>query len=85
VSGEAHVPTIHHDLRTIIAELTQKIAYLEAAKETVMDKLKSGREPDMNSDALDEICESLEAAKNGKTLLMNSCCNGQNCDIEYYD
>jgi DNA-binding Xre family transcriptional regulator len=85
VSGEANVPFITHDLRTVIAQLTTKIDQLAQAKAMVQEQLNAGKDPDLNRQALEEICESLEAAKNGKILLMNSCCNGQNCNIEYAD
>jgi len=79
------VPFVTHDLRSVVGELTQKINDLTARKAEVQGYLDAGTNPTLNRDALEKICQSLEAAKNGKILLENSCCNGQNCDIEFAD
>ena len=79
------MPFITHDLTEVVAKLTEKINFLQSKKLTVQELLNAGKSPDTNRAALEEICEMLEAAKNGKVLLMNSCCNGQNCNVEYAD
>jgi hypothetical protein len=83
VSGESTVPTFNHDLSAVVAELTTRINTLQANKDELQRIVDGGKKTDKNKQALEEICESLEAAKNGKILLMNSCCNGQTCDIDY--
>ena len=74
---------INHSLGEIISALDAKIAALESAKTMLKNKIASGKPTEKNIQALEDVVEALEAAENGKALLMASCCTGQNCDFAY--
>ena len=74
---------INHSLAEIITALDAKIAALESAKTMLKDKIASGKATQKNIQALEDVVEALEAAENGKTILMASCCTGQNCNFDY--
>jgi exonuclease VII small subunit len=76
-------PNINHSLSEIISALDAKIAALEDAKNMLKNKIASGKPTEKNIQALEDVVEALEAAENGKVLLMASCCSGQNCDFAY--
>jgi Type III secretion system, cytoplasmic E component of needle len=75
--------SIEHSLAEIISALDAKIAALENAKTMLKNKIASGKSTPKNIEALEDVVEALEAAENGKTLLMASCCVGQNCNFDY--
>ncbi len=79
------MPSHQHNLQGIIHQLTEKIAALEAVKDAIQKQIVRGHQLPQNSKAFDEVCESLEAAENAKTLLMDSCCTSQSCNFEYFD
>jgi prefoldin subunit 5 len=75
--------SIQHGLGEIISALNAKIAALEQARDMLKDKIANGKATAKNVQALEDVVEALEAAENGKVLLMSSCCSGQNCNIDY--
>ena len=75
--------SIEHSLADIISALDAKIAALESARDMLKNKIASGKATQKNIQALEDVVEALEAAENGKTILMASCCTGQNCNFDY--
>jgi len=74
---------INHSLAEIISALDAKIAALESARDMLKNKIATGKPTEKNIQALEDVVEALEAAENGKVLLMSSCCSGQNCNFDY--
>lgn len=77
------MPTFVHDLKSMVSELSSKIAALESKQGEIRSALSREVSVDENSAALQRITQSLIAAQLAKRALEESCCD-QGCNIHYF-
>lgn len=75
--------TITHNLQSVVSALETRIAELEANKNQVETRVRAGHQLTTNTTALNQINESLCAAKSAKKLMTDSCCTTYNCNFQW--
>ena len=76
------MPVYSHELGDVAALLDDRIARLRSLKTQVTEALKSGRQVQVNAEALRQISASLAHARDARAAIEESCC-GQVCPISY--
>lgn len=79
----AVVTTYNHNLSEIVSQLDAKIAALQSKQSEIQAALTRNPSITLNSAALLQASESLAAAQVARESLQFSCCNQQNCNIEW--
>lgn len=73
-----------HSTSELCSQLDTKIAALEAARNTVIEKLKAEIGVPINTEALHQITKSLAHARDARYSAEESCC-GYTCTIDYQE
>ena len=75
--------TIQHSLQSVVEALDAKIAQLEANKSQVEARVRKGHQLETNTTALNQINDSLCAAKAARRMMTDSCCSTYNCNFNW--
>ncbi len=78
------MPTIVHDLKSMVSDLNSKIAALESKQGEIRSALGRNVSVEVNSAALQQVTQSLIAAQLAKAALQKSCCD-QGCNIDWVE
>ncbi len=77
------MPTIQHTMKPLMADLDAKIKELEGYKGQVEAAVRDGYRLDVNTTALNQINDSLCAAKAARKVMMDSCCYVYSCEFNW--
>lgn len=75
--------TIEHSLKPVMEQLDDKIALLEGYKQQIEAQVRAGRYLEENTTALNQVNDSLCAAKGAKKLMSDSCCHVYICNFHW--
>ena len=75
--------TIEHSMRAVVEALDDKIETLEGHKRQIEAEVRAGHFLDENTTALNQINDSLCAAKGARKLMSDSCCHVYICNFHW--